>query len=81
MMFFIIEKFVLLNELTLFRLARNSQVSYKVRHHSYNHNHGDKLSMHNVFQSLDPFSSFYVVLLEPLDDLGKKLRINITVRI
>ena len=75
-----IEKFVLLNESTLFCLARNSQVSFSVRHHSYNHSHSDKLSMHNIFQSLDPFPSFYVVLLESLDGLGNNLRINITVR-
>ena len=35
--------------------------------------------MHDVFQSLDPFPFFYVVLLESLDGLGNNLRINITV--
>ena len=36
--------------------------------------------MHDVFQSLDPFPSFYVVHLESLDGLVNNLRINITVR-
>ena len=72
--------FVLLNESILFCLARNSQVSYTVRQQNYNQSHGDNESMHGVFQSLDPFPSFYVVILESLNVLGNNSTINITVR-